>query len=129
MPLASLRAIPVCWSASISAVSWACVRKPFFVMSRDHSRFRAARSFSNLAGLDVLPDELKILRVNSVSIFAQCDLVDLEDGLSLLHPRLGLGKANELGLELVFEGGGVELANDVALLDDASLGQDGHDPG
>ncbi len=62
---------------------------------------------------DVLADELDVLRVDAVAILAESDVVDLVDRVGLVDDRLGLGPLDPLGLELVLEGGAVELADDL----------------
>ena len=54
--------------------------------------------FLDLAGLNVLADELQILGINSIAIFGQTDLGHLEDGLRLVNPGFGFQPADKLGL-------------------------------
>ena len=93
--------------------SWNHVTRPLEVSLRS--------LFLHLAGLDVLADELEVLRQNPVAVFTQRDLVDFGDGPRLVDPCLGLDVTDDLRLELILEGGGVELADDLAGLDGRTL--------
>ena len=71
----------------------------------------------DLAGLDVLADELEILGIDAIAILAQGDLGDFQHRLGLLDIRLGLEVADALAPLLFLVGGCVELRDDVPGLD------------
>src|SRR5205807_1764419 len=66
---------------------------------------------------------------DAVPILAERDHVDFEDRPCLFDPCLGLDVTDGLGLQLVLERRGVELADHLPRLDVRALGQDVDDPG
>ena len=81
------------------------------------------------AGGDILANQLLVLGIDTVAILAEGDLVDLQVGTGLFDPGFGLDVTDALGLQFIAEGGGIEFANHVPLLDAGSFGKDGDDPG
>src|SRR5205085_1922344 len=80
------------------------------------------------AGLEILADQLHVLGIDAVAVFAQGDLADLQERLGLLDPGLRLRVTDALRLQLVVEGGRIERADHVAGLDPGPFGEDGDDP-
>ena len=76
----------------------------------------------DLAGLDVLADELQVLGIDPIAVLAQGDLGDIQHRLGLLDIRLGLEVADALAPLFFLVGGCVELRDDVPGLDAGTLG-------
>lgn len=105
-----------------------CPEALFLHVSRPNDRAGEA-VFFELAGLDVMFDELHVLRKDAIAVFAQRDFVDLENGLGLFDVGLGLKVADLLHLLFVVKGRRIELGDDVSGLDPRSFGDDFEDSG
>ena len=124
MPSASSSAMLVCLIVELVGLELGGGAEAFLehVTRPDGIPLRAF--FFDLAGLDVLADELQVLRIDPIAVFAQADLAHFEDRLGLIDPRLGLEPAYKLSFQLIIECRRVKLADDLALRDAGALGKD-----
>ena len=93
------------------------MRNPFFCISIDQETLRWQPIFFELACLDVLANQLLVLRIDAVAILFERDQVDLEDRVGLFDVRLGLQIPDLLSRQFVDVSCTVELGDDVARLD------------